>query len=116
MVDYKIIGVRIKAIRKEKGHTQEALAERADLSVDHISHIETANTKMSLNVLVKIANALNVSIDRLLCDTVYQSKEYLLDEVSAVFADANPDETYVMLHVAAAAKKSMRTRKLIREE
>ena len=112
MIDYKIIGKRIKELRKEKGYTQEVLAEIAELSVDHISHIETGNTKMSLNVLVKIANAFRVPTDKLLYDSLYQSKELLTDDIARVFSDTSSDEAYVMLQAASAIKQSMRVRKL----
>lgn len=115
MIDYKIIGMRIKEIRKEMGYTQEVLAEIAGLSVDHVSHIETGNTKMSLNVLIKIANAFHVTTDRLLYDNLYQAKAHLTDEVAAAFSDASPDEIYVMLQAASAVKQAMRVRKLSRE-
>lgn len=51
MLDYRVLGLRIKAIRVDARLTQEALAERANLSTDHISHIETANTKYGGNML-----------------------------------------------------------------
>ena len=41
MIDYKLLGSRIKAIRLEKKITQEKLAEAAGVGVTHISHIET---------------------------------------------------------------------------
>lgn len=115
MLDYKLIGKRIKELRKEKGYTQEVLAEIAELSVDHISHIETGNTKMSLNVLVKIANVFQVTTDKLLYDSLYQSKEHLTDDIATIFSDASSDEIYVMLQAANAIKKSMRVRKLSRD-
>jgi len=116
MLDYKILGKRIKTARVEAGYTQEGLAERADLSTDHISHIETANTKLSLPAIVAIANALGVGIDKLLSDTVYQSKAHLSDEVADLFADTTSDECYIMLHAARGVKQSMRTRRLSRLE
>ena len=115
MLDYKIVGKRIKELRKERGYTQEVLAEIAGLSVDHISHIETGNTKMSLNVLVKIANAFRVSTDKLLYDSLYQSKEHLTDDIAAVFEDASSDEAYVILQAAKAIKQSMRVRRLSKD-
>ena len=116
MIDYKIVGKRIKALRKEKGYTQEMLAEIAELSVDHISHIETGNTKMSLNVLVKIANVFCVPTDKLLYDNLYQSKEHLNDDIATVFSDASSDEIYVMLQAANSIKQAMRVRKLSRDD
>jgi transcriptional regulator with XRE-family HTH domain len=116
MLDYKILGQRIKAARTNAGYTQEALAEKANLSTDHISHIETANTKLSLSALVSVANALDISVDKLLSDNIYQSKAHLTDEVSELFADTSSDECYIMLHAARGVKHSMRTRKLSRTE
>ena len=40
VIDYKIIGQRIKNARKAIGMTQEVLAEKADVTVGYISQIE----------------------------------------------------------------------------
>lgn len=69
-IDYQDIGRRIRKRRKEKGYTQEVLAEIAEISVQHLSHIETANTKLSLPVIVGIANALDTSVDDLLRESI----------------------------------------------
>lgn len=65
-MDYYAIGQRIRTIRKARGLPQEALAERAGISVTHMSHIETGSTKLSLPVLAELAAALNASTDELL--------------------------------------------------
>lgn len=57
-LDYKAIGKRIKIARIQAELSQEALAEKADLSPTHMSNIENANTKLSLPMLISIANAL----------------------------------------------------------
>ena len=48
--------------------SQEQLAEKIGISVTHLSHIETGNTKLSLQVFVNIADALSVQSDELLHD------------------------------------------------
>lgn len=113
-MNYVLLGQRIRAARLSAGMTQEQLAEKVDLTSQHISHTEVASTKISLPALVKIANALNTSVDRLLSDSIQDSKIYLMDDVKTVFSDCNPDEIYVMLEAAAAVKKSIRVRKLKR--
>lgn len=65
-MDYREIGRRIRKYRKAHGLSQEQLAERINISVTHMSHIETGNTKLSLPVLVDIACALEVQTDDLL--------------------------------------------------
>jgi transcriptional regulator with XRE-family HTH domain len=68
-LDYKKIGERIRKFRRASNITQEHLAEMVDISVTHMSHIETGNTKLSLPVCVKIAKALNISIDDIITDS-----------------------------------------------
>ena len=47
MMDYYAIGQRIRKIRKAHKLSQETLSERIGISVTHMSHIETGNTKLS---------------------------------------------------------------------
>ena len=74
MIDYKTVGLRIRAVRLEKKLTQEKLAEAAGVGVTHISHIETGNSIPSLQVTVDIVNALGCSMDELLCMDVEQAR------------------------------------------
>ena len=67
-MDYYKIGQRIRKYRKANGLSQEQLAEKIGISVTHMSHIETGNTKLSLSVFVDIAKALEVQADDLLCE------------------------------------------------
>ena len=115
-MDYVLLGQRIRAARLSVGMSQEQLAEMVGLTSQHISHTEVASTKISLPSLVKIANALHTSVDRLLSDSIHNSKPYLMDDVQMVFSDCDPDEVYVMLEAANAIKKSIRIRKMKRVE
>lgn len=115
-MDYKLLGQRIRTARMSAGLSQEQLAEMVGLTSQHISHTEVASTKISLPALVKIANALHTSVDRLLSDSVQDSKSHLMVDIQTVFADCDPDEMYVMLEAANAVKKSIRVRKLKRIE
>lgn len=111
-VDYKKLGERIRTARLAQNMSQEQLAEAVDMTSQHISHSEVASTKISLPALVKIANVLHISIDKLVSDSLYDTKAHLLDEVELVFSDATPNEIYLMLQSARAIKESMRIRKL----
>ena len=65
-VNYIEIGQRIRDIRKQRGYTQEALAEAANLSASYVSHIELGLKSASLAAILQIAKALDVSLDQLL--------------------------------------------------
>lgn len=66
MVNYRLIGRRINELRTQQSITQEQLAEMVDLSVPYICYIETARKKPSLETLIRISNALGVTLDELL--------------------------------------------------
>jgi transcriptional regulator with XRE-family HTH domain len=52
-------GRNVRKMRLKRGLTQEALAERADMSVNYIGFIENGKRSIILRNIVKIANALN---------------------------------------------------------
>lgn len=62
----KIFGKNLKKVRNEKGLSQEELAFIVNLDRTYIGRIERGERNISLSTAEKIANALNVSIDKLL--------------------------------------------------
>ena len=65
-MNYELLGKNIRRYRKQKNYTLEQLAEKLDVSTTFIGQIERAKGVPSLETLVKIANALEVSTDSLL--------------------------------------------------
>ena len=107
-VNYVDIGVRVRAQRLKMSLTQEKLAEMADLSISHISAIETAATKLALPTIVKIANVLDVSVDELLCGSLMRGKAVVQNEFSELLSDCTLYETRAITDMARAMKKSLR--------
>lgn len=64
------IGIRIAQRRKEIKMKQNALAEKTDLSNNHISNIENGYSVPSIETFAKICNALNITPDYLLLGTL----------------------------------------------
>jgi transcriptional regulator with XRE-family HTH domain len=62
----KKFGAKVKYLRTEKGWSQEKLALTADLDRTYIPSIEAGKRNVSITVIEKIANALNVEIIELL--------------------------------------------------
>lgn len=58
----KKFGQNLKRLRLEKGISQESLALSADLDRTYIPSIEKGERNVSITVVEKLANALNVSI------------------------------------------------------
>ena len=54
---------RLRSLRTTLGYSLDELAERTNLSPSTISRVETGKRALSLDVLVPLANALQVSLD-----------------------------------------------------
>lgn len=60
----RVVGERIRSLRKERGLSQEELAHRAFLHPTYIGQIERAEKKTTtLESLTNIANALEVTLE-----------------------------------------------------
>ena len=110
-LNYNDIGMRIKHERSRQKMSQERLAELADLSIAHTSHIETGNTKVSLPALVKIANALSVSLNDLVCDSMIKSKDVFENEITRETKDCDEFEIRIITDTVKALKTTLRKRK-----
>ncbi len=66
MINFGAIGKRIKEKRKELVLTQEKLAEMLDVSVEHLSRIETGSYRPSLILIEKICAIFGVEESELM--------------------------------------------------
>ena len=62
MDEKKLIGRRIKELRKSKGLSQEKLAELAETSPNYLSRMERGTENPTLDMLIKLSNALEVEM------------------------------------------------------
>lgn len=100
-VDYREIGRNIRIYRMRKKWKQKELAERVNVTEQHISHIENARTQLSLPTLVSIANALEVDCNTLLGESLTGARmEVMRQELGAVLADIGDDVHKMRLCVA----------------
>ena len=67
---YRMVGKRVRQLRLQKKLTQEQLAERAGISTSFLGHIERGTRKASLDTVIKLCNALQVSPSLLLQDSL----------------------------------------------
>ena len=75
-MDKLMIGDRIKAARKKLNLTQEALAERVDVTLYYMGEIERGVKTPSLDLFIRLVEVLDVSADYLLRDTVSTGNVY----------------------------------------
>lgn len=92
----KGIGNRIRYYRNEKKMSQEGLADKTDVTPVFISNIETGTKAPGLSLLIDIANALDVSADDLLTDSLKHSKSAADTEIHDLLLDCNDDEKAIL--------------------
>lgn len=86
-LDYTALGKRISTFRNASGLTQEQFCEKLNVSRKHISQIEAAISRPSLETLVDIANILNISADDLLVDSLTHSASTADSEIHRLLLD-----------------------------
>ena len=106
-MDYYAIGQRIRKYRKAQSLSQDALAEKVNISTTHMSHIETGNTKLSLQVFADIAIALHVSADDLLFDANPSRKTVSIQEIADTLAQCSPEQTQVIKDLVISSKQAL---------
>lgn len=110
-VNYYEIGQRIRKIRKANNLSQEQLAEKVGISITHMSHIETGNTKLSLPVFVAIAGALSVQTDELLYDAPTINKSAVKQEISDLIDSCSTTDSYILLDILKASLTALHKHK-----
>ncbi len=98
------LGARIKYFRNEKKLSQEALAEIVSVNNDYISRIENGRLRPSLMLLVSIANALEVSVDDLLVDSLTNPNAMPSDELHTLLLDCNETEKAMLIKTTTFLK------------
>lgn len=91
-VDYRIIGQRIKQMRKTLRQTQEHLAEQLDVTVGYISQVERGVTKANLDLLCRISDLFGCDVSYFVTGISAAQDTYLLDEFTELFMHLSKDQ------------------------
>jgi transcriptional regulator with XRE-family HTH domain len=101
------IGMAVRAARKRRRLTQEALAAEADISMETVSNLERAATLPSVDVLFKLARVLPLDLAALASAVTNEaglSKERMrLESELAAITQALPDDQIAVLVDVATA-------------
>ncbi len=106
-MDYYAIGQRIRKVRKARGLSQEKLAEKVGISTTHMSHIETANMKMSLPTFVELASVLEVRTDELLYDDRPEDRSTSIAYITELLDDCTIQQVRIIEDIVKATKESL---------
>ncbi len=107
-LDFYTVGQRIRRLRRRKKLSQAKLSEMVDVSPTYISHLENGMKFMTVETLIALANALGVSTDAILCDSLDQQMNACATEFEIILRDCTNFERRMILDSARALKKALR--------
>jgi len=91
-LDKSALGQKLRDARQQKDYTLQALAEIADISSVYLGEIERGLKMPSLNIFIKLIEALDVSADHILRDELTSGKEYIYDEITQKLKNLTPKQ------------------------
>lgn len=99
----KLVGARIRALRKERGYSQESLGEKGGFHFSYIGQIERGEKNVSLVNLAKIAESLDVNLIQLFAyieeEFEVTEDEKQIKEIVHLLRDSSPDNIRVAKNV-----------------
>ncbi|WP_339276255.1 helix-turn-helix transcriptional regulator [Paenibacillus sp. FSL W8-0426] len=99
----KLVGARIRALRKERGYSQESLGEKGGFHFSYIGQIERGEKNVSLMNLAKIAESLEVNLIQLFAyideDFEVTENEKEIKEIVQLLRDSSSDNIRVAKNV-----------------
>ena len=85
------------------------LASTVGISNPHMSNIDRGKTKVSLATLIDIANALDTTLDALICDNLV--KAVFDEEISQELEECSEEDIRIVYDMVKALVKSLAKRK-----
>ena len=106
-MNHKQIGYRIKEVREQNNFSQARLAEETELSISYISHIENAKRKASLESIIRIVNALGITVDELLAGVQLHNPTAYQTDLDLLMAECTENEKRFIYEMVKASIDSM---------
>ncbi len=100
MIDYSIIGKRIKKARLKSKLTQEKMAEILDISRNYLSKAETGKERPNLEMLGRISVITNSPLPYLITGVVAEGEDYLDNELWEVFRSCSAEKKKLIYDIS----------------
>ena len=85
-------GSRLREARTQKGYTLQSLAQKAGTGAVYLGEIERGLKMPSLNIFIKLVEALDISADYILRDELTSGKEFIYDEITQKLKNLTPKQ------------------------
>lgn len=100
LIDYEVMGQRLRNARKEKGFSQTIASEKLDISIAYLSRIERGKAQVNLKRLVEMCSLYETSISEILTGVEKQKKEYLNQELYNIIMQCTPEKQRLIYKIA----------------
>ena len=85
----KSIGARLRYFRSNAGYTQEQLAELVNCEISTIGHCENGKSRISLTMLSKIAEVLNIELYKFFTTRETETDTKTIESITALLKQAD---------------------------
>ena len=107
VIDYEIIGKRIRAERVKQKLTQEDIAEKIETSIAFYSRIETGRAHINLARIIEIADILNVSPGYFITGIEQNSENYLYNDFKMILEKCTPKQQKFIYKMAEVVSEEL---------
>lgn len=106
-MDKATLGKRIREARRNKGYTQQALATKAGIGEMYMGEIERGVKMPSMNIFIKIVEALDVSADLILRDEVTSGQQFIYNEITERLKGITPKQRKTVADILDAYLRNL---------
>ena len=102
VIDYKIIGTRIKNKRLELKLTQEQVSREANITTFYLSKIENGKSTTTLETLAILAKVLHVDLGYLVAGTSKIEQQYVDQRLVEISNKASESQMQLIIKISKA--------------
>lgn len=106
-MDKTALGQRLRQIRQQKGLTQQALADIAQIGNVYLGEIERGIKMPSLHIFIKLIEALDISADYVLRDDLTSGRHYIYDDITQKLKDLTPQNRKAAVDILDAYLRNL---------
>ena len=94
-------------MRKSRGITQEALAEKLNVSIGYVSQVERGITKISLDLLGAISAVLAYDVGLFISESAVHSNDYMESEIIEEIRKADDKKKKFILNLIKLTNETL---------
>ena len=101
----KLLGKRIRALRKKNGLSQEQLAERVNMSSKYLGEIERGQVNFSIDIADRISSGLDIEMTDLFDYQHELNRKALMEKINSLIQDASDENLQSIFRIIKSILK-----------